>query len=115
MYKKSISRICCFGFGVLSAAIGVSPAFADGVIQTQGKTCNEVQSELAAFEKALIYYPSKRNQTIILFDRFVSSGAFCPPRETVQSASVTSSDNPNCSVLQCQSPDRKQTQRSGKD
>lgn len=83
---------------LLSVAV---PAQAVERIRADENTCAKIQETLQSEGALIIQYPSTRVANLLLYDRYVSSCAYCDPGEDVAAATVPASDNPECVVQRC--------------
>ncbi|WP_193174994.1 hypothetical protein [Oricola nitratireducens] len=89
---------------VLAASVLLSvsvPAGAVERIRADENTCAKIQETLQSAGALIIQYPSARVANLLLYDRYVSSCAYCDPGEDVAPATVPASDNPECVVQRC--------------
>jgi len=92
----------------LGAAMAASVMFAVAVpaqaierMRADQNTCAKIQETLQNEGAMVIQYPSTRVAGLLLYDRYVSSCAFCEPGEDVSAVTVPASDNPECVVQRC--------------
>ena len=83
---------------MICAVLVSAPALAMNQYNTTTMTCSQVQSTLKQEGQAQLRYPSPRNPSLILYDRFVSGGNYCRP----QTAFVPTRDTNKCRVTKCQ-------------
>jgi hypothetical protein len=86
---------------VLAFGLAVSPAFAISRHQAQTLTCQKIQSIIDNEGASIMRYPSARNKTLVLYDRYVSSSQSCGTSEIAVPTSIPSKDSENCPVLHC--------------
>lgn len=67
-----------------------------------GMSCGRVQGIVRAEGAAILRYPSPRNPSLTLYDRYVAHGGFCQAEEEAAAAFVPTADTPSCRVLKCQ-------------
>lgn len=77
------------------------PAHAISRYNSQGMTCAQVQSTVRSEGAVILRYTSRRNPSLPLYDRYVAHGGFCAGGEYAASATVPTSDTPNCYVRYC--------------
>jgi hypothetical protein len=88
---------CCVGLAVLCAA----PANAATRVETMNNSCATVQRTLIQNGAAILRYPSKRNPSLTLYDRYVGDSRFCASTERGVWASVPAKDTQSCRVIAC--------------
>ncbi len=93
---KSVS-IAGFLFGALSL-----PANAIERVNTSRLSCASVQTKLIQNGAAILRYPSKRNPSLTLYDRYIGDSRYCPSNEIGKWASVPAKDTRSCRVIACE-------------
>lgn len=85
------------------AVLGASlmPAHAINRYNTNKMTCEQVQSALDQNRVAILRYPSSRNPSLTLYDRYVRSGYYCDGHTVPERTSVPTRNTQNCPVLHC--------------
>lgn len=66
-----------------------------------GMSCARVQAIVRAEGAAILRYPSQRNPSLTLYDRYVAHGGFCAVNEEAAVAFVPTADRDSCPVLKC--------------
>jgi hypothetical protein len=87
--------------GVLLAALAL-PANAIERVNTSKLSCLGVQTKLIQNGAAILRYPSKRNSSLTLYDRYVGDSRFCPTDQIGKWASVPAKDTGSCRVIACE-------------
>lgn len=64
-------------------------------------SCARAQSIVASRGEVLFDYRSPYDPGARLFDRFVSSGSYCPRGQYVAGAFIPTADNPYCALQRC--------------
>lgn len=77
------------------------PANAISRYNTNKMTCEQVHSALQREGAAVLRYPSKRNPSLTLYDRYVSSRYACDRHQVLERVSVPTKNTNNCPVLHC--------------
>lgn len=95
--NRIMSRI----FLLLSLIIISAPANAINRYDTTGMSCNRIQSVLESEHSAILRYPSSRNPSLTLYDRYVSTSQYCGPGSRASITTVPSSDSKMCRVHIC--------------
>jgi hypothetical protein len=70
-------------------------------LQSASESCDSIQTSINNTGAAVVYYPSERDQSLTLFDKFVSGSSLCKPNENGVQISIATADNPSCSVTKC--------------
>lgn len=98
------SHLIAFVATSLAAALLLAalPAQAAPRVQTMSKSCASIQSTLIQNGAAILRYPSKRNPSLTLYDRYVGDSRYCPNDEIGKWASVPAKDTKNCRVIACE-------------
>ncbi len=86
----------------LAFGLAVSPALAISRHQARSLTCQKIQSIIRDEGASIMRYPSARNKTLVLYDRYVSSSRSCSTSEIAVPTSIPSRDSDHCPVLHCQ-------------
>ena len=89
----------------LSSLLMAGNAQAISRVDTLGKSCAAIKQTLAREGAAILRYPSKRDPSITLYDRYVSNRGACTFGEVTQRATVPARDTASCPVLKCYRPD----------
>jgi hypothetical protein len=89
----------------LAATVVAAPAHAISRYNSQGMSCNKVQSTVQREGAVILRYPSQRNPNHILYDRYVANGRYCAIGEVAVGSSVPTRDRNRCYVLKCESFD----------
>ena len=77
------------------------PANAINRYNTKKMTCEQVQSTLNRDKAAILRYPSARNQSITLYDRYVRSGYYCEGHTVPERVRIPVKNTDRCPVLHC--------------
>jgi hypothetical protein len=64
-------------------------------------SCGRVQAIVRADGAAILRYPSARNPSLTLYDRYVAHGGYCQANEEAAAAFVPTADTQSCRVLKC--------------
>lgn len=86
---------------VLSA---VAPALAIERYNADKLDCAEIRSIIDEDGAAIMRYRSKRNPSLVLYDRYVRDRFFCTWREDAVPAWIPSRDKASCRVRRCETP-----------
>mgnify|MGYP003674875695 CR=1 FL=1 len=86
---------------LLSLIVISAPANAINRYDTTGMSCSRIQSVLESEHSAILRYPSSRNPSLSLYDRYVSTSQYCGPGSRASIATVPSSDSKTCRVHKC--------------
>ena len=78
------------------------PASAIERVNTNKFSCAMVQTKLIQNGAAILRYPSKRNPSLTLYDRYVGDSRYCPLDEIGKWASVPAKDTRSCRVIACE-------------
>ncbi len=93
----------------LLVAVGLtlvaSEASAISRYQTKSMTCAQVQSVLRQEGAAILRWQSKRDSSLPIYGKYVSSVRYCEFGEETTFASVPTVDDQGCDVRRCQRPD----------
>ena len=81
----------------LCALLVSTPALAVKQYNIGNMSCSEVQAILKRDGIAQLRYPSPRNPSMTLYDRYVSGSQYCRPKP----ATVPTTDNKKCRVHEC--------------
>ena len=92
---KSVSLVVLLGAFAL-------PAQAIERVNTSKLSCATVQTKLVQNGAAILRYPSKRNPSLTLYDRYVGDSRYCGLDEIGKWASVPAKDARSCRVIACQ-------------
>jgi hypothetical protein len=87
--------------GILLGALAL-PAHAIERVNTNGLSCAGVQTKLIQNGAAILRYPSKRNPSLTLYDRYVGDSRYCPIDEIGKWTSVPAKDTRSCRVIACE-------------
>ena len=79
----------------------VLPANAISRYNTKKMTCEQVQTTLDRDKAAILRYPSPRNPSITLYDRYVRSGYYCEGHTVPERVTIPVKNTANCPVLHC--------------
>jgi hypothetical protein len=93
---KSVS-LAAFLLGAFSL-----PASAIERVNTNKLSCVKVQTKLIQNGAAILRYPSKRNPSLTLYDRYVGDSRYCPLDEIGKWTSVPAKDTRSCRVIACE-------------
>ncbi|WP_342587434.1 hypothetical protein [Manganibacter manganicus] len=64
-------------------------------------SCDRVHAAIASEGAVILRYPSPRNPSLTLYDRYVASARFCNGGEVLDRAFVPSADARACPVFKC--------------
>lgn len=78
------------------------PAKAAARVETMNNSCASVQRTLIKNGAAILRYPSKRNPSLTLYDRYVGDSRFCAGNERGVWAGVPAKDTQSCRVIACE-------------
>ncbi len=78
------------------------PAQAIERVNTNKLSCAKVQTKLVQNGAAILRYPSKRNPSLTLYDRYVGDSGYCASNEIGKWASVPAKDTLSCRVIACE-------------
>ena len=90
-----------FVAGLSLMAISTVALAATPRVNTNTATCASVQQSLVANGAAILRYPSPRDASRTLYDRYVSDSRYCPTGEIGQWASVPTTSGA-CRVIACE-------------
>ena len=68
---------------------------------TNKMTCEQVQSALYREGAAVLRYPSSRNPSLTLYDRYVSDQSVCDRHSVLERVTVPTKNTSNCPVFHC--------------
>ncbi len=71
-------------------------------LDTQTSTCETIQQTLAQEGEAILRFPSKTTDGVMLYGRYVGGTGSCGSQEVEKSSSVPVSDGSMCPVTACQ-------------
>jgi hypothetical protein len=95
--------IALIATGIAAALLlAALPAQAAPRVATMNKSCNSIQNALIQNGAAILRYPSKRNPSLTIYDRYVGDSRFCAKGEIGKWASVPAKDTKNCRVIACE-------------
>lgn len=63
--------------------------------------CEDVRAIIRSEGAVILRYPSKRDQSLELFDRYVSDSRFCEYEERAMRTTVPAADTDSCRVFMC--------------
>jgi hypothetical protein len=88
---------------ILLAAIGLfsTNAVAMSRYDSQSLTCSSVHDKMARDGSVVLRYPSHRYPNLMMYNRYVSNSMACLGQGAMASATVPTSDDPNCKVKTC--------------
>jgi hypothetical protein len=88
---------------VLFAAVGLlaSNAMAMSRYDSQSLTCASIHDRIAQDGAIVLRYPSKMHPDLMMYNRYVSNAMTCMGQGVMASATVPTSDDPNCKVKLC--------------
>lgn len=92
---------------VISAALFLLPFEAGAVIRylVQDMTCDAVHEAIER-DGAVILYRQASTSGLPLYNRYVSSGEFCPSGQRAARSSVATADTQSCPVSTCEDANR---------
>jgi hypothetical protein len=79
----------------------VSSAQAISRYDVGGWTCARVKSTLQSEGAAILRYPSARNPSLTLYDRYVLDTRWCRPGQVFKNTSIPTADTKACPVRKC--------------
>lgn len=88
-------------FAALALSLVAFDAQAISRYEIAGMSCGRVQETVRAEGAVILRYPSPRNPSLTLYDRYVAHGGFCQIDEEAAAAFVPTADTPGCRVLKC--------------
>ena len=80
------------------------PAEAISRYNTDGISCEKAQSILDREGAAIFRYKSKRNPSLVLYDRYVAGSRFCQNLEYAEVSSFSTKDDASCQAYVCRMP-----------
>jgi hypothetical protein len=88
---------------ILLAAIGLfsTDAVAMPRYNSQSLTCSSVHDKMARHGSVVLRYPSHLYPKLMMYNRYVSNSMTCLGQGAMASATVPTSDDPNCKVKTC--------------
>ncbi|MBK8457256.1 MAG: hypothetical protein IPL47_09250 [Phyllobacteriaceae bacterium] len=89
---------------VTLAGFAATPAFAIKRYNADKLACGEIRSIIANDGAAIMRYRSKRDPSLVLYDRYVRDRFFCAWREDAVPAWIPSRDKASCLVRRCEIP-----------
>ncbi|CAG0977216.1 MAG: hypothetical protein F9K19_25530 [Rhizobiaceae bacterium] len=89
-------------FAVFALSLVAFDAHAISRHDIAGMSCSHVQGIVRAEGAAILRYPSPRNPSLTLYDRFVAHGGYCQIDEEAVAFFVPTADTASCAVLKCQ-------------
>jgi hypothetical protein len=95
--KPLMGMVACLGIALCS-----SNAMAINRYNATTMTCENARQTLRNEGAAILRYPSKRVAGMTLYDRYVRNSQSCGYNEYAEHATVPTSDNLKCPVLNCQ-------------
>jgi hypothetical protein len=66
-----------------------------------GWTCARVKATLQSEGAAILRYPSTRNPSLTLYDRYVLDTRWCQPGQVFKNTSIPTADTKVCPVRKC--------------
>lgn len=87
----------------------VSSAHAISKYNIGSWNCTRVKATLQSEGAAILRYPSKRNPSLTLYDRYVQDVRYCLPGQVFKNTSIPTADTNACPVRKCveyEPPDR---------
>lgn len=91
-----------FLFATLVLSLTAVQAHAISRYNISGMSCGHVRDIVRTEGAAILRYPSQRNPSLTLYDRYVAHGGYCQANEAAVSAWVPTADTDQCPVLKCQ-------------
>lgn len=85
----------------LCMTLGASQAMAISRYNSTSMTCAAVQDLLRAEGAAILRHQSRRVPGLMLYDRYVAAGSYCPFAHVAERATVPTADARSCPVLNC--------------
>jgi hypothetical protein len=97
---KTLQSFAIAGF----VALTLMPVAANAAqrLDTQTTTCETIQNTLAQDGEAILRFPSKNADGVIIYGRYVGGNGSCHSQEVATSSSVPTSDGSMCPVTVCQ-------------
>ena len=96
-----MSLLKTISIAVLLGAFAL-PAQAIERVHTNRLSCTSVQTKLIHNGAAILRFPSTRNPSLTLYDRYVGDSRYCPIDEIGKWASVPAKDTRSCRVIACE-------------
>jgi hypothetical protein len=84
----------------VAAAFWATAASAEARVNIDNMSCSRVQAAVKANGAVFLSYRSKRNPSLLLYDRYVADGRSCGPTTLPRPVTVPAADGP-CTVSQC--------------
>ena len=95
------------GLASLVMAASVLPAEAVTRMRSDQNSCATVQATIERDGAVILRYPSARNPSVLLYDRYVSNRSQCDFDQELDRKSVPASDTASCRVQRCVEDDSK--------
>jgi hypothetical protein len=83
------------------ACLVAMPAAAISRYESMSLTCREAQARIIEEGAVVLRYPSARNPSLTLYDRYVESRAYCQPTEYARAQWIPTADTHACPVYHC--------------
>lgn len=83
------------------AGLAITPASAINRYNADQLACAEIRAIIRDDGAAIMRYRSKRDPSLVLYDRYVRDRFFCAWREDVETAWIPSQDKAQCRVWRC--------------
>lgn len=100
MTVNRVSRIAV-GLGFIISGLFALPAQSTERLQSQTMSCQAIKSAIVQKGSVVLRYPSKRNASNILFDRYVASSRQCARGEIAEWKSAPVKGGKSCRLLVC--------------
>jgi hypothetical protein len=97
-----MSLLKTISLSAILACVAIVPAHAIDRINTSKASCATIQNTLLDDGAAILRYPSKRNPSLTLYDRYVGDSRYCPLDEIGKWTSVPTKDTRSCRVIACE-------------
>ena len=97
-----LQAIALIGLGAAVTAASVLPAEAITRLRSDQNSCSTIQNTLQRDGAAVLRYPSSRNPSIMLFDRYVARNTQCRLGQELKRKSVPAADTASCRVYVCE-------------
>jgi hypothetical protein len=86
---------------LLALVLATSPALAQNRYDVSNLSCERVHAILQAQGSAILQYRSKRNPSLVLYDRYVGSAGCSVGRQTTFLTSIPVAGGRSCRVKKC--------------
>jgi hypothetical protein len=100
MFKTEEESLMKTIFLLALSGLIASDAMAVSRYNSQSMTCSAVHARIGQEGEVILRYPS-RNNSVTIYDRYVSTSAGCVNLGLISKTSVPTADNPQCPVQRC--------------